>query len=159
MKQIILNVPTIVFILLMFGPAILWYFGVEMGSADIFFATRILPTLVGAIWTLSLISYMSSESKSQQHVLISQILAISQVIIHISIPFIKEDSPLFNSLLLLEIFAMLLLIVNAYFLTSIVKKVFYARSTWFLFMEVWIIPIGIMTLTPEIQDWDEGDKT
>jgi len=159
MKQVILKVPSFLFILLMFGPTLLWYFGIDLGAADIFLATRILPTLIGAIWLLSLVAYMSTESKSDEYVVLTQILIVCQVLIHITIPFIASDNPYYDWIIYLELSGFLLLIVNAIFITGIVKKVFYARSTWFLFIEVWILPIGVFTLTPDVQDWEIGDKT
>lgn len=159
MKQIILRVPSFIFIFLIFFPAILWYFKINMGAANTLLATRILPTSIGAIWMLSLVSYMSKESKSDEYVLLTQILIICQVIIHITIPFIEMDNPFYDWVIILEFLGFSLLIINAAFITAIVKKVFYARSTWFLFIEVWILPIGVFTLTPDVQAWEKGDKT
>ncbi|MFT5823572.1 MAG: hypothetical protein ACI8ZM_004834 [Crocinitomix sp.] len=159
MKQIILKVPSFVFILLIFTPFILWYFGVNTGAADIILKTRALPIIVSAVWSLSLISYMFSESKSDEYVIIAKILIISQAIIELSIPYITYDNPYYTWIVAIEILGFVLINLNAFFITSIVKKVFYARSVWFLFLEVWIIPIGAFTLTPDVQKWEKGDKT
>jgi hypothetical protein len=102
---------------------------------------------------------MSSESKSDEYVVLTQILVVCQVIIHITFPFITTDNPYYDWTIYLELAGLLLLLINAIFITNIVKKVFYARSTWFLFIEVWILPIGVFTLTPDVQDWEIGDKT
>ncbi|NOQ75886.1 MAG: hypothetical protein GQ574_28025 [Crocinitomix sp.] len=158
MKQIILKVPSIVFILLIFTPLILWYLGIDTGFFDIILKTRVLPTLVAAIWSLSLISYMSSESKSDEYVMLARILIVCQVIIEISIPYITYDSPYYTWIIGIELLGFGLITLSAIIITSIVRKVFYARSLWFLFLEVWIIPIGALTLTPDVQKWNKGDK-
>lgn len=158
MKQIILKVPSIIFILLIFTPLILWYFGIETGAADVILKTRVLPIIVSSIWALSLVAYMFSESKSDTYVNITRILIISHTIIELAIPYITEDNPYYSWIFVIELLGFALITLNAFFITSIVKKVFYARSSWFVFLEVWIIPIGAFTLTPDVQKWEKGDK-
>lgn len=159
MKQIILKVPSLVFLLLMFTPLIITFSEISLGGMDIIFKTRFLPILVSAIWSLSLIDYMTGESKSNQYVMLSKILILCQVIIELLIPFISEDNLLYEWILLIEILGILLIIVSSIFITSIVQKVFYARTTWFLFLEIWITVLGMFTLTPDVQNWEKGDKT
>ncbi len=159
MKQIILKIPALVFLLLMFTPLILFYLDVSLGSMDIILKTRFLPILVSAIWSLSLIDYMAGESKSDQYVMLSKILILCQVIIELLIPFISEGNLLYEWIFLIEILGFLLILLSAIFITSIVKKVFYARTIWFLFLEVWVTVVGIFTLTPDVQNWEKGDKT
>ena len=55
----------------------------------------------------------------------------------------------------------LLVLINAGLIVLLVfkiKTVFYARSWWFLVIELWITPIGLLTLTPEIKAWEESEE-
>lgn len=159
MKNIILKIPTFVFALLFFAPILLWFSFIETEEASKYlFPARLIPLIVGTVWSMSLLHYMSSGSKSNKYVPLTYFLLVLEVIFQSLVIYIRMtqgDNMMVN---ILEIGSIINLLIIGIFMTIIVKKVFYARTTWFVFLEVTTIAIGIITLTPDIKKWEKSDK-
>jgi hypothetical protein len=159
MKNIILKTPSFVFLIAMYFPWSLFFF-VDLPQIKGFFSLLTLfSTVVGAIWIIAVAEYMCSEAKSRKYVaLVYGLLAmefIFQLTEFLLMDYLEANRDLFH------VFRILLLIdviVIGILMTKIIKRVFYARSTYFVFLEASITPIGMWTLTSDIQDWEKGDK-
>jgi hypothetical protein len=134
MKQFVLKVPGIVFLIALFLPAIMFIlWGHQYISGDlkkILYASSIFQWLSAGLWYMSLLAYFSHEKKSFEG----------------------------NNLVILLIALALLMIYPIVKIVLKVREVFYARSLWFLVFEIIIPPIGFLTLTPEIKRWEKSDK-
>lgn len=158
MKALILKVPTVVFLIFIFTPIVLLNIKMELGVFDAFLRSFILPTIVSFIWLVSLIDYMSTEARSKKYVTWVYILILIRFSASIYLTTFDYSFDELNFILLIELFLLILGITTAILSLKIVKQVFYARSNWFLFIELWVLPIGIFTLTPDVKNWEEGEK-
>lgn len=148
-----------VFLLLIFSPFILWYLEANLiFDSPWYLRTRFVPALTIAIWCSSLVAYMSSESGSKRFGNLAFALIWLDFLLQCSVVYL-EFHDLYSSLIpMLEAFGFLALITTSILMYNIVKQVFYARTNWFLFLELFIIPMGVFTLTPDVQNWEKGDK-
>ncbi len=158
MKNIILKVTTFVFLLLAIGPMVIWFNAREEVPVFLLIALGMLYT-IGTIWSVSLVAYMASETENKIYISLTYILLGFGFLFQIADTYfglVLEYGHIFSNVL--DTFRTILAITATVFTTIIVKRVFYARSTWFLFFEVLVYPIGMMTLTPDVKAWEKGDK-
>ena len=159
MKNIILKVPTFVFLVLVFMPLISWYLNLELiVFKNVLIYLFFLPNLTIIVWLLSVLTYMTEASNSKQYFMPLIIIVLTEFSLNFyTIMGIGEPKSILILYVLL-ILSLLLRIVTTVLMTKVVKKVFYARSTWFAIIELLFVPIGMFSLTPEIKEWEKGDK-
>ncbi len=155
MKTILLKTPALVFFLgLVLGPLVRF----ALKYSDSIYYNKIdfrlfyfVQVLVATLWLCSVVAYFSHEGKSKKNnSLIYSLIAVSFISTILS--FYLEYFLVFALLtFLIEILLTILVLPK-------VKKVFYARSTWFIVVELLVLPVGILTLTPEIQRWEKSEK-
>jgi hypothetical protein len=156
MKQFVLKVPGIVFLIALFLPAIMFIlWGHQYISGDlkkILYASSIFQWLSAGLWYMSLLAYFSHEKKSfEGNNLVILLIALATI----------SGITLISTYHLPSVFALIPALLMIYPIVKIVLKVrevFYARSLWFLVFEIIIPPIGFLTLTPEIKRWEKSDK-
>lgn len=155
MKKIILVIPTFVFMLsLLIGPTvsfILNFDNQDYASPVVFLLLDVFQWFVIAIWMISLVQYFSYEAKTNRNNFFIYLLLFICALASIWI-----DNYMFSyvllSILMVSYTALTVLI------TLKVKSVFYARSAWFVFLEILFVFIGFLTLTPQVKDWEASDK-
>jgi uncharacterized membrane protein len=155
MKTIILKTPAIVFFLgLVLG--LLVRFGLKYSDSIYydkidFRLLYLVQLIVATLWLSSLVAYFSHEGKSKKkNSLIYSLIGV--LFISTALSFYLEY------FLVFALFTFLLNILLTILLVPKIKKVFYARSTWFIVIELLMIPVGILSLTPEIQRWEKSEK-
>jgi hypothetical protein len=158
MRSFLINVPLGIIYLLFFAPIVLRLFlltqfpellsEITIGIFDFFGLAMFY------IWTFSLIDYFRYESKSNKWNQLIVILILITFVLSFGASIREGMIELILSITILTIW-----IVFTVLLSSKIKSVFYARSRWFLILELLIPVIGILTLTPEIKRWEKSDKT
>ena len=155
MKNIILKIPTLVFFLGLVIPTIfIFQLKVnykELATDSILFTLSLIQSIVILIWTVSAVDIFSFESKSKEN----NIVIYSLISVYILFSFIYLTIWPSMTLFILSVLAYASYIV---LMTMKVKSVFYARSTWFVALELLIPLIGFLTLTPEIKRWEEEEQ-
>lgn len=130
----------------------------------LFLTTIISGVVASAIWLLALIDYMAAESNSKQYVVVSKLLIVLDAVYQLAeflFLYTRDTSyPMLPRWVHYSkwIATLLISIVIALLIVKIVKRVFYARSGWWIFIEVFVVPIGMITLTPDVQKWERGPK-
>jgi hypothetical protein len=153
MKNIILKVPAFIFLLIILTPAVLSVMHVKLE-----FPSVLISYAIAIIWSVSLLHYMVGESKSNEYVIPIYLLLGLEFVAQAIAAYIKMTGGEKAMILDLGIVTLVAVILNGILMTKVVKKVFYARSTLYIFLEVTFIPIGMMTLTPEVQNWEKSEK-
>ncbi|MFK8045470.1 MAG: hypothetical protein AB8B72_08240 [Crocinitomicaceae bacterium] len=155
MKKIILVIPTFVFMLsLLIGPTVSFVLNFDnqyYASPVVFLLLDVFQWFVIAVWMISLVQYFSYEAKTNRNNVFIYLLLFICALASIWI-----DNYMFSyvllSILMVSYTALTVLI------TLKVKSVFYARSAWFVFLEILFVFIGFLTLTPQVKDWEASDK-
>lgn len=97
-----------------------------------------------SLWFVSMISFFSEMARTtQNNVLIYGIYFTVILVYGFGILTKREE--------ITSVLAVVLCVINAILILPKVKRVFYARSKSFIFVEVAFLPIGILTLTSEIK--------
>ena len=155
MRNIIIKVSTIfLFLALIARPLIYLLIANYFPEKATYTTGLILDCFQWAVigfWQASLVSYMSHEGKSEANSRLIYLLIITT-----SISILLYDYLWTHPLLL--VVSILLFLVNVVLITIKIKKVFYNRSYYFIVLELLLIPVGFLTLTPEIKRWEKGDK-
>ncbi|UKN01924.1 hypothetical protein K6119_00140 [Paracrocinitomix mangrovi] len=156
MKNVILKVPYWLFTLAIFTPLIVWKLGL-LGPDDDFLWLMILliPPFVGTIWGVGVADYMCAESKDYKPfrlIILLYLLFITLSILSLVLPESRKVGFIFYLATLIDLIFIGLLQMK------LIGKVFYARSAWYVFIEIVAYPIGMMTLTPTIIEWEKGGK-
>jgi hypothetical protein len=104
------------------------------------------------IWILSVVSFFSFYSKSKKYNSIIYML-LSTVILDYAFLGMYGDSLVF-------ILGILPVYLAFTFLLSFkIRSVFDSRSLWFVFMEVFVLPLGIINITYEIKRFVKKDQS
>lgn len=157
LKQLILKVPGMIFFILYFIFYLFWALSIEVENNLLIHTLQVLPYFVLFSWTISLVAYMAGELPDKKNVNVVYLLqSVSFLCFMLSLADLG-DSDYFSTTIMLFL-GFSLHLVTSIFLTSIIKRVFYARTTWFLFIELLFTPIGFVTLTPDVVEWENGDK-
>lgn len=155
MKNIILKTPAIVFFIgLVLGPLLrlsLKYANSEYYDKIDYRLLYIVQIFVAALWLSSVVAYFSYEENSKKNnTLIYSLIVVEFISTGLSFYLVYY--------LVFALITFLLNILLTILLVPKIKKVFYARSTWFIVVELLMIPVGILSLTPEIQRWEKSEK-
>lgn len=155
MKSIVLKIPTLVFFIgLVLGPILrfaLKYANSEYYDKIDYRLLYIVQIFVAAVWLSSVVAYFSHEGNSKKN----NTLIYSLIVVE----FISSGLSFYLEYYL--VFALITFLMNillTILLVPKIKKVFYARSTWLIVVELLMIPVGILSLTPEIQRWEKSEK-
>lgn len=156
MKQIVLKIPGIVFLIALFLPAImfiLWDYQYISGDLKtILYGSSIFQWMSGGLWYMSVLAYFSDEKKSYAGNIGVYLLIVLATVSGITLT---------STYHLPSVYAVIPALLMIYPVIKIIfriREVFYARSLWFLVFEIMILPIGCLTLTPEIKRWEKSDK-
>ena len=154
MKNIVLKVPTPIFIVLVFLPFII--FAMQMLSEKELLASKhydtlsIIGSIVTSIWLFSIVDYFQSKAIEFKFTrLIYGLLSVELIMDLLT----TTDIILTESMteIILSFTQSIVYISATVFITLLVHKVFYERAVWFVVLELLIPIIGITTLTPEIK--------
>lgn len=161
MKKLILTIPPFLWSFVSLIPLIV-YLSVpkEILPFEVLNYLSIVTYLCYALWTSSLVEYMCHEAKSTKYRVLVHVTTTLIVLVEILHKFYPtEPSPEIKFELPVSLLSLILIVFNSFIVTAIVKRVFYARTTWFVFLELVSIPIGIFTLTSEVQNWEQEKKS
>lgn len=155
MKNLILKVPTPVFIIAVLSNLILYIIATKFPESFIdklwiFEILNYIQFITIFIWTISLVEYFKTESNS--------IKLANYIKLLVSINFVFIIASFYLNFFAIFIISSLLYLVNSILIFKLIKKTFYARSKWFLFLEIFFVIIGIITLTPDVKKWEKSDK-
>lgn len=156
MKQFLLKTPPFLLFFLIFIPILLPFLGVpiKMISSEILLFTRIFQSILLLLWMLSLVAYFKDEKRGFKYTKITYFLiGLIYCVLIIGLITTNLENPY---LVMIEF---LLHISVTILLYNLIKGVFYARSKWFIFIELFFPFIGLLTLTSAAQDWENSDKT
>lgn len=151
MKNLILKIPVFVFILCVFSPVIALVTArtFDLSLSDLLFdSLLILRILVYAVWYLGMTDYFENQERNK-NILTTLIISVT-VGIFISTYLVSHWW--------IDVLLILVHIAISILLSSSIKKVFYARSKWFIIIETLVTPIGILTLTPEVKRWKKDQS-
>jgi hypothetical protein len=155
-----MKIPPFVFTTIVFSPLILYFYlpkGTDLsGVLSIF---KLVSYLSSSLWISSVIEYMYKESDSSKYRLLCHAINIIIAVIAI-FPSQSPESFLEHSFLdvFIGFMPLALYVTNVIFITLMIKRVFYARSMWFIIVELILLPFGMFTLTSEIQNWEKEKK-
>jgi hypothetical protein len=154
MKNIVLKVPTAIFIVLVFLPFII--FAMQMLSEEELLASKhydtlsIIGSIVTSIWLFSIVDYFQSKAVEFKFTrLIYGLLSVELIMGLLTTTDIIPPESMTE--IILSFTQSIVYISVTVFITLLVHKVFYERAVWFVVLELLIPIIGITTLTPEIK--------
>lgn len=157
LKQVILKVPGPVFFGLYFIVILLMFTSISIQNSALLFLIGVLPYFVLFIWSISLLAYMAEGISDNQHVVLVYLLESLAFVVFIFSFFDFGNESIFSPRVML-ILGYGIHLVASIMLSLIVKRVLYARTLWFLMIEICLTPIGFITLTPDIAAWEASDK-
>ena len=156
MKQFLLKTPPFLLFFLIFTPILLPFLEVPINllSFEIIVVIRIFQSILLLLWMLSLVTYFNAEKIGFKYTKLTYLLIrLTHLVFFIGL----LTNYLSNYyILMIEI---LLHISVTILLYKLIKRVFYARSKWFIFIELFFPFIGLLTLTTAAQEWENSDKT
>ena len=161
MKNFVLKAPgwLIVFSMLLFP----FLFILKIISSNTYHSLQVLliiPYFVSTIWYLSVAEYMCYESKSKKYLRLIYLLGFVEVCLFMLNYFCDRSSieVLFGSRLMYMSITLLVQLVYTLFMIIIIRRVFYARSIGFLFIEIMFPILGILTLEAEIKNHHKASE-
>jgi hypothetical protein len=161
MKKLIQTIPPFLWSFVSLIPLIVFLsVPKEILPVEVLNYLSIATYLCYALWTSSLVEYMCHEAKSMKYRVLVHVTTALIVIVEILHKFYpSEPSPDIKFELPVSLLSLILIVFNSFIVVQIVKRVFYARSTWFVFLELVSIPIGMFTLSSEVQNWEHEKKS
>jgi len=154
MKNVVLKIPTAIFIALIFLPFMILVLQIvsreELMEAESYQVLSIVGSITSSIWLFSIVDYFQSKTPAFKFLrLIYILLIVDSAFILLDIFEITGSDR--TTQILLFVAHSVVYITAMVFIILLIRKVFYERSVWFIVLEVIILVIGIMTLTPEIK--------
>lgn len=155
MKRIVLDTPVPVFVLGIFLPYILTFSSVSFPYMIQPFLIM-LPTITTSFWIISVAEYVHEETRSDRFVLMIYLIELFQIALMADYAFRLGlidfiDLPFVGRFAFFNVVVGVLLAFN-------IKKLFTARTLWWIIIELAFPVIGVWTLTSEIQQWDKNKK-
>lgn len=154
MKNIVLKVPTGIFVVLVALPFLILGLQIvadkELLDLKYYVILRIVGLIVSSIWLFSIVDYFHSKKPDFKYIRLTYFFLALGVIFNLLFTF---DLLPFQGIVvfLLGIFRLLFFVPATVFITLLIREVFYERAVWFIVLEVLIVIVGITTLTPEIK--------
>ena len=154
MRNIILRVPSYVFVVLFCLPSALSALsdklGIELKLS--FVLIVLLQICFSFIWKLSLVDYLSHENKDARNVWITYLMIFLE---EVSFVLLLVFGTNFQVLPLLIASAILLKVLVIFKLTKLLRSVFYERSLWWVIFEFLFLILGVWSITDAIQNWEK----
>lgn len=151
MRNFILKTPLSLIVFLFFArilgsdlflgtyfPAIFSDFGISV--------LNIIKDLVTILWLFALVDFFSFETKSYDNTTALYLLIVLLSILD-AISYMESIQQITRMIMGMTYLTIVV------FLFKKIKQLFNARSSWFIVIELLIIPVGIYTLTDEIKSW------
>lgn len=164
MKNLVLKIPTAIFIVLVLLPLLI--FAMQQFSGEVLLQPQyykllsILGSIVSWLWLISVVDYFYSKAPTFKFIRwIYILLALDFMLLLVNI-FNFSDFIVINHLVLFAIQA-IFMIIAIVFITLLIRIVFFERAVWFIVLELLILIVGITTLTPEIKRYEQellGDE-
>ncbi|MDG1331753.1 MAG: hypothetical protein P8P74_05455 [Crocinitomicaceae bacterium] len=154
MKNIILKVPTTIFIVLVLLPFMILGLQIvadkELMEPKYYGVLSLVGSIVSSIWLFSIVDYFQSKAPDFKYGrLIYVLLSLDLILTLLSAFNITSFEGVID--FSLSISRLIIFIVAVIFIVLLVQKVFYERAVWFIVLEILIVIVGITTLTPEIK--------
>ena len=154
MKNIVLKVPTAIFIALVFLPFMILALQVfaqeELLDQKYYDVLSAIGSIVSSVWLFSIVDYFQSKAPEFKFTRLIYILLVSGLTLSLLGSFDVLIHPKAIDLILMGLHSVVF-IALVVFITLLIRKVFYERAVWFIVLEILIVIIGITTLTPEIK--------
>lgn len=153
MYKIVLKVPEAVFLIFIFLPIFLiigGYFPDPLTKM----ALSLLGLFTGAFWILGVSDYFdkaSGNTKTDWILISLMILLIISAVRDIHQNFM-DGTFIYHTESDFPVFTLIFDLILGILVTIKVKKVLYARSSWFILFEIMAYAFGVATLTPEIKN-------
>jgi len=155
MRNIIIKIPTFIFVLVFVVsavvPTVLYIYYPQKNIELVHLSCRFLLWVTFIVWVIGLVEYFSFELNSRRYAIPVYLLLTTSCIA--SIVYDYYDTEWIS----LTVFLVLYLAMSIV-LTMMIKKVFYARSTWFLLVEFLFVFVGFLTLTSAVKEWEDSEK-
>jgi len=152
MHRFILQFPISILAILFFA-WLFFYFGKIHLPDEWLMVHTLLFLAAGCCWQLSLNTYLNHALERKEFDLLSIFIIFQNIPIVYDILTLFTGNPIsINQNLWIERLTILLFFSGILFLSIKTKKVFYERTGWFIFLELFFYPVGILTLTPEIRN-------
>lgn len=154
MKNIVLKVPTAIFIALVFLPLMIVVLqmisGQELVELKYLSILALIGSIVTSIWLFSIVDYFHSKAPDFKYTRLINILLIFELVVNLleSLNIQSFEGIIDFSLMILQTAIFITAVV---LIVLLVRKVFYERSVWFIVIEILFTIIGITTLSPEIK--------
>lgn len=154
MKNLVLKVPTAIFVVLVFLPILIWAMQLvaekELIEPKYYPVLSIIGSVVSSIWLVSIIDYFQSKAPNFKYTkLIYVLIALDLIVSLLEFFALIDFGPSTPTIFTAVQFAFF--IPTVVFITLLIRKVFYERSVWFIVVEILTVVVGIFTLTPEIK--------
>ena len=151
MKNIVLKVPTGIFLVLVALPFLVLGFQIiadrELLDPKYYIVLRVIGMIVSSIWLFSIVDYFHSKKPDFKYTRLTYFFIGLGLILNLM--FTLDFLPLSESIvLLLGIFRLVFFIPSAVFITLLIREVFYERAIWFIVLEVLIVIVGIHLFYP-----------
>lgn len=148
-----------VFALLIIGSfAVTFNFASIRGHIAIYFIFKVLPVLVLLIWYLAIYDFLRDvlKLKNDAEKVIIPLLICAEAALWLYTSFRIQATPFeelnLSLIIAFELLQMAIFIAIVVVLTKHIKAYLYARSTWWIVVEILVGIIGIFTLTPTLQE-------
>lgn len=154
MKNIVLKVPTAIFVVLVFLPFMIFLLQMianeELLEPKYYGLLSIVGSVVASVWLFSIVDYFQSKAPGFKFTRLIYLLLVVELILDLLLSF---DAVAYNGIgdLILGILQSIIYVTVTVFITLLIQKVFYERAVWFIVLEILIVIVGITTLTPEIK--------
>lgn len=154
MKNIVLRVPTAIFIALVFLPLMIFVLEIvaerELMEPRYYDILDIVGSVVISIWLFSIVDYFQSKAPEFKFTGLIYILLAIELILDLLVSFDILTFDGVNYLIPIAVQS-IIYITATVFIILLIHKVFYERAVWFIVLEILIVIVGITTLTPEIK--------
>jgi hypothetical protein len=161
MKWLVLKIPGWIFGVLVFAPLYLIYkFKLESGWNGVI-PFVLFPAIVTGLWVLSVADYFCHEIHSRKAMAAIYALVAIQNFLFV-LPWVMPAfgmEEVFLTVLGIRITMLIITLVLAVVMMKLARRVLYARSSWFLLLEFFMPPFGMLSLTPAILQWENSDKS
>ena len=157
MKNIVLKVPTAIFIALVFLPFFILIFQMfsdeEIMKAETYNILAIVGSITTTLWLFSIVDYFQSKTPNfPQLQLIYVLLTLEAIFVILNMFDLTNLGTIITTIL--SALHVAVYIMATIFITLLIRRVFYKRTPWFVIVEILIVIVGIITLTPEIKKHD-----
>ncbi len=159
MYKFVLNIPVSILALIIYSRIVIYIMDFH-APISFLLIWSFLSLLCGLAWLVGVNAYTNKALEKNETDFITILLCMFFLpgLYEVFAPFFGGDSLLASSRNTKMIF-LIVYVCILFLLTLKVRKILFERSVWFMLLELIFYPFGILTLTPEIRDHYNENKS